>query len=497
MTQFNNAIAELQKQLSRRSFLKGASMAGSAASLAAIPGLSLADDSKIILPDNKIAQPDTSLNGVMGQPHFPAKAKRMIYLFQSGGPSQMELFDYKPMLNKMHGKEIPSEVRGETQLTTMTAQQTSLPLVKSIFDFKQYGESGAWISELLPHTANVVDDLCFIKSVQTDAINHDPAATFMLTGFPIAGRPSLGAWLSYGLGSNNDNLPPFIVLLTNQTKGQPVFARLWGNGFLPSVHQGVRFRAGKEPVLFVNNPNGLSRYDRREMMNYLTKLHGLQHAKTMDDEIHSRIAQYEMAQRMQTSVPDVTDFSDEPDWVFDMYGPDSRTPGTYAANCLLARRLAERNVKFTQLFHRGWDHHNYLPGGIKQMCKDTDQASAALVTDLKQRGLLDDTLVVWGGEFGRTSYCQGKFSEEKYGRDHHPNAFTMWMAGGGVKAGVSYGETDDYAYNVIKDPVHVHDLQATIMHLMGVDHEKLTFKYQGRRFRLTDVHGKVVKGILA
>lgn len=470
--------------INRRQFLK-ASMAGlGATSMMGMPGLSQAKDL------------GPMLNGVMGSPHIPAKAKRVIYLFQSGGPSQLETFDYKPTLDKRHGQQLPAEVRGEQVLTGMSAQQTSLPLARSVFDFKQHGESGAWVSELLPHTANIIDDLSIIRSMHTDAINHDPAITFLQTGFPIAGRPSIGAWSSYGLGSDNPNLPPFIVMVSSNGGGQPLYARLWGNGFLPSIHQGVQFRGGQDPVLYLSNPPGLDKMDRTQLMRKFKQLQNLQHQQWQDDEIQSRMAQYEMAERMQSSVPDATDLSDEPDWVFDMYGPDSRTPGTYAANCLLARRLAERNVKFVQLYHQGWDQHDGLPGGIKNQCKNTDQASAALVTDLKQRGLLDDTLVIWGGEFGRTNYSQGKLTETGYGRDHHPGCFSMWMAGGGTKPGV-YGETDEFGYNIIKDPVHVHDFQATMLHLMGIEHEKLTYKYQGRRFRLTDVHGKVIKGLLA
>jgi hypothetical protein len=332
--------------------------------------------------------------------------------------------------------------------------------------------------------------------MHTDVINHDPAITFMQTGFPIAGRPSIGAWVNYGLGSDNPNLPPFIVMVSSNSSGQPLYSRLWGNGFLPSIHQGVQFRGGAEPVLYLNNPQGISTSSRRDLFKHFKNLQDLQYQQWQDQEIHSRVAQYDMAERMQASIPDATDMSDEPDWVFDMYGPDSRIPGTYAANCLLARRLAERNVKFTQLYHQGWDQHDGLPGGIKAQCKKTDQASAALVTDLKQRGLLEDTLVIWGGEFGRTNYSQGKLTETGYGRDHHPGCFTMWMAGAGIKPGV-YGETDEFGYNIIKDPVHVHDFQATLMHLMGIDHEQLTYKYQGRRFRLTDVHGHIIKGILS
>ncbi|MER2490722.1 DUF1501 domain-containing protein [Catenovulum sediminis] len=472
--------------MNRRQFLRNTAGGLSAAALSQVPNFAMAKDLSGL-----------ASNGILGAPHKPAKAKRVIYLFQSGGPSQLETFDYKPLLNKMQGQELPAEVRGDQVLTGMSAQQSSLPLAGSIYNFNQHGESGAWVSELLPHTAKIVDDLCFVKSMHTDQINHDPAITFLQTGFPIAGRPSMGAWLNYALGTDNPNLPGFIVMVSKNSGGQPLYSRLWGNGFLPSIHQGVQFRGGKEPVLYLNNPKGLDLSIRKDLMQHLRKLNEAEYAKWHDEEIKSRIAQYEMAERMQSSVPDVTDFSDEPDWVFDLYGPDSRNPGTYAANCLLARRLAERNVKFIQLYHQGWDQHDNLPGGIKNQCEKTDQASAALVTDLKQRGLLDDTLVVWGGEFGRTNYSQGKLTESNYGRDHHPGCFTMWMAGGGVKPGMSYGESDDFGYNVTKDPVHVHDFQATLLHLMGVEHEKLTFKYQGRRFRLTDVHGKIIKDILA
>ena len=435
--------------------------------------------------------------GILENPHFVPKAKRIIYLFQSGGPSQLETFDYKPRLEQMHGEELPDSVRKGQRLTGMSADQSSLPLAGSHFKFAQYGQTGAWVSELLPHTAKVVDDLCFIKSMHTDAINHDPAITFFQTGSQLPGRPSIGSWLSYGLGSDNENLPAFIVLVSKNANGQPLYARLWGNGFLPSMHQGVQFRSGKDPVLFLKNPEGFDHYDRRQMLDYLSKLHKLQYDALGDPEITSRIAQYEMAYRMQTSVPEVMDLSDEPDWVFDMYGPDARDPGTYAANCLMARRLAERDVKFIQLYHQDWDHHGGLPGGIQYQCRATDQASAALVMDLKQRGLLEDTLVVWGGEFGRTNYSQGKLTKDDYGRDHHPRCFTVWMAGGGIKPGFSYGETDELGYNITKDPVHVHDFQATLLYLLGIDHERLTFKHQGRRYRLTDVHGRLVKDIIA
>ncbi|GHB60544.1 DUF1501 domain-containing protein [Persicitalea jodogahamensis] len=429
-------------------------------------------------------------------PHFAPKAKRVVYLFMSGGPSQLETFDYKPKLNEMFAKQLPDSVRKGQRLTGMSASQSSLPIAPSVYKFAKHGQSQTWVSELMPYTAKVVDDLCIIKSLYTDAINHDPAITFFQTGSQLPGRPSIGSWVSYGLGSDNENLPTFISLVSKNASGQPLYARLWGNGFLPTEHQGVQFRSGKDPVLFLNNPEGYDGADRREMLQYLKQLNELQNAPIGDPEVDARIAQYEMAYRMQTSVPEVMDTSDEPDSVFEMYGPDSRDAGTYAANCLLARKLLEKDVKFVQLYHQGWDQHGGLPGGIRHQCKNTDQATAALVQDLKQRGLLDDTLVIWGGEFGRTVYSQGQLTEDNYGRDHHPRCFTMWMAGAGVKPGISYGETDDFSYNITQNPVHVHDFQATMLHLLGADHERLTYKFQGRRFRLTDVHGKVVKDIL-
>jgi len=431
------------------------------------------------------------------QTHLAPKAKRVIYMFQSGGPSQMDLFDYKPLLNKMNGEQLPDSVRQGQRLTGMSANQASLPLAGSIFKFAQHGQSGAWVSELMPHVASVADDLCFVKAMYTEAINHDPAITFFQTGSQLAGRPSIGSWLSYGLGSDNENLPAYVALLTKGKGGQPLYARLWGSGFLPSEHQGVQFRAGGDPVLYLSNPEGVSRENRRMLLDRLEELHEIQAEATGDPELEARIKQYEMSFRMQASVPEIADLSDEPDSVFEMYGPDSRTPGTYAANCLLARRLAERGVRFVQLFHRDWDHHGGLPAGIRSECKQTDQASAALVRDLKQRGLLDDTLVVWGGEFGRTNYSQGQLTATDYGRDHHPRCFTVWMAGGGVKPGISYGATDEFGYNITENGVHVHDFHATILHLLGIDHERLTYKFQGRRYRLTDVHGNIVKPLLA
>jgi Protein of unknown function (DUF1501) len=435
--------------------------------------------------------------GVMDAPHFAPRAKRIIYLFMSGGPSQMDLFDHKPKLNEMQGQDLPASVRMGQRLTGMSANQATLPIAGSPFQFAQHGQSGAWISDLLPWTAKVADELCFVKSLHTEAINHDPAITFFQTGSQIAGRPSMGAWLSYGLGSANENLPAFVVLISKDRIDQPLYARLWGNGFLPSLHQGVQFRSGKEPVLFLQNPNGIARDGRRQMLDRLAELHAQQFADLGDPEINTRVAQYEMAYRMQASVPDTLDVSHEPDGVKDLYGPEAKNPGSFAANCLLARRMAERNVRFIQLYHPGWDHHGGLPNGIRRQCKDVDQACYGLLTDLKQRGLLDETLVVWGGEFGRTNYCQGKLTKDDFGRDHHPRCFTAWLAGGGVKPGITYGATDEFGYNVAENPVHVHDFQATILRLLGIDHERLTFKFQGRYFRLTDVHGQVVKSLLA
>ena len=431
-------------------------------------------------------------------PHFDPKVKRVIYLFQSGAPSQIELFDYKPKLREMFGQELPASVRGGQRVTGMTANQRSFPLAFGNFNFDQHGESGAWFSDLLPHHREIADDLCIIKSMHTEAINHDPAVTFVQTGSQQAGRPSMGSWISYGLGSENSDLPAFIVLLSRGKEGgQPLYAKLWGNGFLPSEHQGVMFRSGDEPVLYLNDPAGMSREARGRMLGYLQKLHENQYEEMRDEHIRSRMAQYEMAFRMQMSVPETVDVSQEPDYVFEEYGPESRTPGSYAYNCLLARKLLEKGVRFVQLYHQGWDMHGNLPNDIQLLAKQTDQPSVALVKDLKRRGLLEDTLVIWGGEFGRGCYSQGKLTPENFGRDHHPRCFTIWMAGAGVKGGTTYGETDDFSYNISKDPVHVHDFQATIMHLMGIDHERFTFRHQGRRFRLTDVHGHLVNGILS
>jgi len=480
-----NTTDDLATQITRRHFFSRTSMGLGAAALSHL----LASDTPALA--------GTGLGGVLNNFHFPPRAKRVIYLFMSGGPSQIDMWDYKPLLNKNNGQELPASVRMGQRLTGMSGNQATLPLAGSVFNFKQHGQSGAWVSELLPHTARNVDDMCIIRSMHTEAINHDPAITFFQTGSQMAGRPSIGSWLSYGLGSANDNLPSFCVLVTKNKGGQPLYARLWGSGFLASVHQGVQFRAGKDPVLYLSNPAGITAGSRRKMLDRLGELHQIQYEQTLDPAISARIAQYEMAYRMQTSVPEVTDLSDEPDHIFDLYGPDARDPGTFAANCLLARRLAERDVRFIQLFHRGWDQHGNLPKAISNQCRETDQPCAALLQDLKQRGLLEDTLVVWGGEFGRTSYSQGKLTATDYGRDHHPRCFTMWMAGGGVKPGLVYGETDPYSYNIVENPFHVHDLQGTLLHLLGIDHLRLTYKHQGRRYRLTDVHGSVVHDILA
>ncbi len=437
-----------------------------------------------------------SAAGSLGQTHMAPRAKRVIYLFQSGGPSQMDLFDYKPMLNKHHGEQLPDEVRKGQRLTGMSGNQSSFPLAGTPFKFTQHGVSGQWMSDILPHTAKIADDICVVKSMHTEAINHGPGVTMLQTGSQFPGRPSIGSWLSYGLGSANENLPSFVVMVTKNKGGQPLVSRLWGSGFLPSAYQGVRFRSGKDPVLYLNNPAGISRGGRRKMLEGLRDLHEARADGDIDAAVEARIAEYELAYRMQVSIPEVTDIKDEPEHVLKMYGDDVRNPGSFAANCLQARRLAERDVRFIQLYHPGWDQHGGLPGGIRKQCGETDRASAALVTDLKQRGLLEDTLVIWGGEFGRTNYCQGKLSNN-FGRDHHPRCFSIWMAGGGIKAGISYGESDPYGYNVLEDPVHVHDFHATMLNRLGIDHERLTFKYQGRRFRLTDVHGKLIKGILA
>ena len=493
-------LEQLKRNWDRRNFLIKTSMGIGAVALGSLLGNGLFGKTSKVTATANTGTADETLEAeiLRAIPHFAPRAKRVVYLFMAGGPSQLETFDYKPKLVDMFGKPLPDSVRQGQRLTGMSANQSILPIVPSIYKFNQHGASQTWVSELLPHTAEVVDDLCIIKTVHSEAINHDPAITFFQTGNQLPGRPSIGSWISYGLGSDNENLPSFIVLVSkNAVKDQPLYARLWGNGFLASEYQGVQFRAGKDPVLFLDNPEGYDGTDRKEMLEYLTKLNKFQNEVNSDPEVEARIKQYEMAYRMQTSVPKVMDISDEPQEVFDLYGPDSKDPGTFAANCILARKLLEKDVKFVQLYHQGWDHHGGLPAGMAKQCKDTDQATAALIKDLKRRGLLEDTLVVWGGEFGRTVYSQGKLAADNYGRDHHPRCFTMWMAGAGVKHGISYGETDDFSYNIIKDPVHVHDFQATVLNIMGIDHERFTYKFQGRRFRLTDVEGKVVRDILS
>ena len=436
-------------------------------------------------------------NGALPGYHHAPTAKRVIYLFQAGAPSHLETFDYKPLLNERWGQEIPDSVRGNQRLSGMLAAQASFPLVGSPFAFTRHAKTGGYFSSLMPHTAAVAEDLCVINSMYTEAINHEPATLFMQTGSQQVGRPSLGAWMSYGLGSPNKNLPSFVVLLSQgRSDVQNLNMQSWSSGFLPSHHQGVQFRKGRDPVLYLNNPGGITRQRRRRELDVLEALDREQQKHWGDGEIDSKISQYEMAFRMQASVPEITDFSDEPDHVFELYGEDARKPGTFAANCLLARRLAERDVPYVQLYHMGWDQHGGLPTEIQKMTRSSDRASAALITDLKQRGLLEDTLVVWGGEFGRTAFSQGRLTKTNYGRDHHPRCFTVWLAGGGVRPGLVYGRTDDFGYNVAENGVHVHDLQATILHTLGVDHERLTFKHQGRRYRLTDVHGAVVRDLL-
>ena len=442
---------------------------------------------------------DAHADGLPGLPHFAASAKRVIYLFQSGAPSQMDLFDYKPQLHNLSGVELPDSVRRGQRLTGMTATQERFPIAPSKYRFARHGQSGVWISELMPHLASVADELCFIKSMHTEAINHDPAITFFQSGAQLAGRPSMGAWLAYGLGSENRDLPAFVVMISQGSGNpadQPLYDRLWGSGFLPSQYQGVKFRSVGDPVLFLSNPDGVDAATRRRMLDDLARLNQMRLEETGDPEIRTRIAQYELAYRMQTSVPDLTDISREPRHVLEMYGPEVTRPGSYAYNCLLARRLTERGVRFVQLFHRGWDQHTNLPRQIAGQCRDTDQPSAALIKDLKARGLLDDTLVLWGGEFGRTVYCQGTLTADNYGRDHHPRCFTFWLAGGGIKPGMTWGATDDFSYNIVENPVHVHDLHATMLHCLGIDHRRLTYRYQGRNHRLTDVHGNVVADIL-
>jgi uncharacterized protein (DUF1501 family) len=488
-----NPDREFQRLLTRRQFFGRTATGIGTAALASLL------DERLFAADagTSPARP----HGALPVLHFAPKAKHVIYLFMSGGPSHIDLFDYKPKLKDHHGQELPGSVRMGQRITGMTSGQSTFPCVAPMFGFAQHGKSGAWVSELLPNVAKVVDDIAIVKSVNTEAINHDPATTYIQTGSQQPGRPSLGAWLSYGLGSENQDLPAFIVMISqgsgNKTD-QPIFSRLWGSGFLPTQHQGVRFRSGDDPVLYLSNPPGMDRDTRRKMLDGVGKLNQMAAESFGDPEINTRISQYEMAYRMQTSVPDLTDLSKESKETLDLYGiDDSGVDGGFARNCLLARRMAERGVRFIQLMHRGWDQHSALPKQIRGQCKDVDKPSAALVTDLKRRGLLDDTLVIWGGEFGRTVYSQGALTKTDYGRDHHGRCFSVWMAGGGIRPGIVYGETDDYCYNVVKDPVHIHDLNATVLRCLGIDHTRLSFRFQGRDFRLTDVHGNVVKELLA
>ena len=482
----------LDQLLARRRFLELAGTGIGSAALATLFGQDLLAQAPRTAP--------SGIGALPGLPHHAPKTKRVIYLFQSGAPSQHELWDYKPVLADMVGQDLPPSVRGDQRVTTMTAGQDSFPLVPSKFPFSQHGQSRAWVSDLMPYTAGIVDELCFIKSLHTESINHDPGITFFQTGAQLAGRPSIGAWLSYGLGTLNADLPTFVAMVSKGSAqtGQPLYDRLWGSGFLPTRYQGVKFLSTGDPVLYLSNPPGVDQGTRRRFLDDLGALNQLKQEEFGDPETSTRIAQYEMAYRMQTSVPELTDLSNEPESIFELYGEDSRKPGTFARNCLLARRLAERGVRFIQCFHRGWDQHTRLPQGIQRQAKDVDQAQAALVQDLKQRGLLEETLVIWAGEFGRTVFCQGDINNKtKHGRDHHPRNFCLWMAGGGIKGGANYGKSDDFSYNVAENPFHVHDLQATTLHLLGIDHQKLTYRFQGRDFRLTDVHGKVVKDVLA
>ncbi|MCE2655300.1 MAG: DUF1501 domain-containing protein [Sediminibacterium sp.] len=482
---------KLKYQQNRRDFLRGSALGLGGIALGSLLGCNSKPSQKII------SQILEEQNVPLGSPHFLPKAKRVIYLFQSGGPSQMELFDYKPKLYEMHGQEIPASVMGKNRISGMVNNQYAFPLAKPAATFKQAGANGTYVSDLIPHTASIIDDLCVVRSMVTDQINHEPAVIFTQTGNQLSGRPCMGSWLSYGLGSMNENLPSFIVMLSKGGGDQPISSAAWSSGFLPSHHQGVQFMTGKDPILYLNTPDGIDRMDRRRALDFIKNFNQLQNENLHDPEIESQINQAEMAYRMQLAIPDIADLSNEPQHILDMYGEDVLVPGSFAHNCIMARRLAEKDVRFIQLYHLGWDHHGALASGIKRATKQTDQASAALVKDLKQRGLLDDTLVIWGGEFGRTSFSQGKLTPEGFGRDHHPGAYSIWMAGGGVQPGLVYGETDDFAHNVVNDKVHVHDFQATLMHLLGIDHEKFIFKTQGRRYRLTDVSGNVIHNLIA
>ena len=481
-----NPIEQYQLQLTRRSLLANGSRALGAAALA-----SLSQGSSLPAAG--------SVGGALGAPHFAPRAKSVIYLFFSGGPSHIDMFDFKPAIRKVHGTELPDSIRNGQRITGMTSGQKSFPCVAPMFQFKRYGDHGTYVSELLPHVGGIADEIAIVKSVNTEAINHDPAITYINTGTQQVGKPSMGAWVSYGLGSPNANLPSYLVMISKgRGQSQALYSRLWGSGFLPSKHQGVKLRKGKDPVLYLRNPEGIDSGMRRRMLDRLSKINADHYREFGDPETEARIAQYEMAFRMQTSVPDLTDLSDEPEHLFDLYGADSRKPGSFARNCMIARRLVERGVPFIQLFHRGWDQHGNLPNLIRKQCEDVDQPAAALVRDLKQRGLLNQTVVVCGGEFGRTIYSQGKLTENNHGRDHHGRCFTTWLAGGGIRPGIEHGETDDYCYNIVRDPVHIRDLNATILHQLGVDHNRLTFRYQGLDQRLTGVEpARVVSALLS
>jgi hypothetical protein len=475
-------LSPIQNAIARRQFLRSTSASAGTAALATL-----------------LASKTHAARGLPSIPHIAPKARRVIWLTQSGAPSQLDLFDYKPNLKSQFDNDLPDSIRNGQRLTGMTSAQARFPIAPTIFKFAQHGQSGIWLSELLPHTAKVVDELCVIRSLHTEAINHDPAMTMLQTGHQISGRPSLGAWVSYGLGSENENLPAFVVMISlpsGKTNSQALHERMWGPGFLPTRHQGARFNSGRDPVLYLSDPAGITRKQRREFLDTLGRLNHMTHDTYQDPDTIARIDQFEMAFRMQASVPELADLSHESAQTFERYGPESTKPGSYAANCILARRLAERGVRFIQLYHRGWDQHADCPGGLKSQCYDTDQPTAALITELKERGLLEDTLVIWGGEFGRTVYSQGELTATTYGRDHHPRCFSMWLAGAGVKPGFVYGETDDYSYNIVKDPVHIHDLNATVLRLLGIEHTKLTYRHQGRDYRLTDVHGDVVEAVL-
>ena len=490
-----NPALDYLRHLTRRQFFSGSGLALGGVALGCLASRAPAAARAGNPLDARVHPPLTGL------PHFAPKAKRIIYLHMNGGPSQLDTLDYKPDLGKYYDQELPDSIRQGQRITTMTSGQSRFPVAPSMFKFAQHGKSGAWVSELLPWTAKVVDDIAIVRSVHTNAINHDPACTFLMTGSEIPGRPSLGSWVSYGLGSENNDLPGFVVLtprFSPKVAAQALFTRMWSSGFLPTRHTGVALRAQGDPVLFLDNPAGVDTAARRAMLDALAKLNQRNHERHGDPETLTRIAQYEMAFRMQASVPELTDISGESEATLDLYGPGVKEPGTFAASCLLARRLVERNVRVVQINHRGWDQHGTLPEHLRIQCKDTDHACYGLVADLKQRGLLDDTLVIWAGEFGRTVYSQGTLTRTNYGRDHHPRCFTVWLAGGGIKGGVVYGETDEFSYNITRDPVHLHDLNATLLHCLGIDHLRFSYRSQGLDVRLTGVEpAKVVTGILA